>query len=163
MRKLAERRTADIVLLDEALRFMRVVWSLEHAVQSTSKRMERTIGVTGPQRLAMRVVGTLPGITPAELARTLHLDPSTVSGVLRRLAAKKLMTRDSDPVDRRQVRLRLTIKGEKLNRPSRSGTLESAIRALLAAFPDAKIRSAVEVIERLSAELSSKPGRRARA
>ncbi len=162
MRKLVERRAAEIVLLDEALRFMRVVWSLEHAVQSTSKRMERAIGVTGPQRLAIRVVGTLPGITPAELARTLHLDPSTVSGVLRRLAAKKLMTRDSDPVDRRQVRLRLTAKGEGLNRPSRTGSVESAIRATLAAFPDAKIRTAVEVIERLSAELSS-PGRRSRA
>jgi DNA-binding MarR family transcriptional regulator len=162
VRKLAERRTAEIVLLDEALRVMRVVWSLEHAVQSTSKRMERSIGVTGPQRLAMRVVGTLPGITPAELARTLHLDPSTVSGVLRRLVGKKLMARDSDPADRRQVRLRLTTRGEKLNRPSRIGTLESAIRAILATFPDAKIRSAVEVIERLSAELSSTPGRRAR-
>jgi DNA-binding MarR family transcriptional regulator len=162
VRKLTERRAAATMPLDDALRFMRVVWSLEHAVQSTSKRMERAIGVTGPQRLAIRVVGSMPGITPAELARTLHLDPSTVSGVLRRLAAKKLILRDSDPADRRQVRLRLTAKSGKLNRPSRTGSVEAAIRATLAAFPDAKIRAAVEVIERLSAELSSSPGRRRR-
>ncbi len=160
MRKQGERRATETVRLDDALRFMRVVWSLEHAVQSTSKRMERAIGVTGPQRLAIRVVGSMPGITPAELARTLHLDPSTVSGVLRRLAAKKLIARDSDPADRRQVRLRLTAKGGKLNRPERTGSVESAIRVTLATFPDARIRAAVEVIERLSAELSSSGRRR---
>jgi DNA-binding MarR family transcriptional regulator len=155
VRKLAERHTAEIVLLDDALRFMRVVWDLEHAVQSTSKRMERTIGVTGPQRLAMRVAGTLPGITPAELARVLHLDPSTISGVIQRLVAKRLIARDADPIDGRLVRLRLTPTGERLNRPTKIGTVESAIRATLARFPDSKIRTAVEVLEHLSTTLSA--------
>jgi DNA-binding MarR family transcriptional regulator len=151
--KLAERLTAEIVLLDDALRFMRVVWNIQHALQSRSKRMERTLGITGPQRLAVRVVGTLPGITPAELARVLHLDPSTISGVLQRLVTKRLMVRRPDAIDRRMVRLRLTPAGERLNRPSKIGTVESAIRATLGQLPAPKVRAAMVVLERLSQTL----------
>jgi DNA-binding MarR family transcriptional regulator len=151
--KLAERRTAEIVLLDDALRFMRVVWNIQHALQSRSKRMQRTLGVTGPQRLAMRVVGTLPGITPAELARVLHLDPSTISGVLQRLVARRLMLRERDDIDGRMIRLRLSRAGERLNRPSKIGTVESAIRATLGQLPAPSVRAAMHVLERLSQTL----------
>jgi MarR family transcriptional regulator, organic hydroperoxide resistance regulator len=155
--RLAERRTAEIVLLDDALRFMRVVWNIQHALQSRSKRMERALGVTGPQRLAMRVVGTLPGMTPAELARVLHLDPSTISGVLQRLVSKRLMVRERDRIDRRVVRLRLTPAGDRLNRPSKIGTVESAIRATLGQLPEPKVRAAMDVLERLSQTLLAEP------
>jgi DNA-binding MarR family transcriptional regulator len=153
VRKIAERRTAEIILLDDALRFMRVVWNIQHALQSRSKRMERALGITGPQRLAVRVVGTLPGITPAELSRVLHLDPSTISGVLQRLMSKRLLRRDRDEVDRRVVHLRLTPAGERLNRPSKIGTIESAIRATLQQLPEPKVRAAMDVLERLSQTL----------
>ena len=156
MPKLAERRTAEIVLLDDALRFMRVVWNIQHALQSRSKRMQHLIGITGPQRLAMRVVGTLPGITPAELARVLHLDPSTISGVLQRLVTKRLLAREADGIDGRVARLRLTAAGERLNRPSKAGTIESAIRATLEQLPPPKVRATMEVLERLSQTLMSK-------
>jgi DNA-binding MarR family transcriptional regulator len=153
VQRLAERRTAEIVLLDDALRFMRVLWNLQHALQSSSKRMERAVGVTGPQRLALRVVGTLPGITPAELARVLHLDPSTITGVVRRLSDRKLITREADPSDRRLSRLRLSAGGARLLRPSR-GTVEAVIRASLKRFPRAKIRASAELLEELSAALT---------
>ena len=153
VRKIAERRTAEIVLLDDALRFMRVVWNIQHALQSRSKRMERALGITGPQRLAVRVVGTLPGITPAELSRVLHLDPSTISGVLQRLMSKRLLRRDRDEVDRRVVHLRLTPAGERLNRPSKIGTIESAIRAMLGQLPEPKVRATMDVLEQLSQTL----------
>jgi len=153
VQKLAERHTARIVLLDDALRFMRVLWNLQHALQSSSKRMERALGVTGPQRLAMRVIGTLPGITPAELARVLHLDPSTITGVVRRLSDRKLITREGDPSDRRLARLRLSAEGERLLRPSR-GTVEAVIRGALKKFSPAKIRSSAELLEQLSTALT---------
>ena len=153
VRKLAERRTAEIVLLDDALRFMRVIWNIQHALQSRSKHMERTLGITGPQRLAVRVIGTLPGITPAELARVLHLDPSTISGVVQRLVAKRLLRRNRDDVDRRVVRLRLTPAGDRLNRPSKIGTIESAIRTMLGQLPEPKVRAAMDVLEQLSQTL----------
>jgi DNA-binding MarR family transcriptional regulator len=155
MRTLAERRGTEIALVDEALRFMRVIWHLQHALQSKSKRMERTLGVTGPQRLAMRVVGTLPDITSSELANVLHLDPSTISGILQRLVAKRLVARTSDPVDRRRMRLRLTTKGERLNQPSTAGTVESSVHGTLGTFSRSKVRSAVDVLEHLAGSLGT--------
>ena len=49
------------------------------------KRMEQRSGVTGPQRLVLRVVGLFPGISAGALARLLHVHPSTLTGVLHRL------------------------------------------------------------------------------
>jgi hypothetical protein len=54
---MAKRRSAAIakspgaVDLDPVLDFMRLLWRLEHGLQSASKQMEATLGITGPQRL----------------------------------------------------------------------------------------------------------------
>ena len=42
--------------LGRVLEFMRVLWAVDHALQSTSKWMEVRLGVTGPQRLVIRIV-----------------------------------------------------------------------------------------------------------
>ena len=92
-------------------------------------------------------------VAAAELARVLHLDPSTISGVVQRLVAKRLLCRDRDEVDRRVARLRLTPAGDRLNRPSKIGTIESAIRAMLGHLPEPKVRAAMDVLEQLSQTL----------
>jgi hypothetical protein len=51
------------------------------------------------------------------------------------------------------VRLRLTPAGERLNRPAKIGTIESAIRATLQQLPEPKVRAAMHVLERLSQTL----------
>ena len=66
--------------LDPVLDFMRLLWSVEHGLQSTSKRMEATLGITGPQRLVLRIVTVRPGLSAGELARIVHLHPSTNHG-----------------------------------------------------------------------------------
>ena len=43
--------------LGRVLEFMRVLWAVDHALQSTSKWMEVRLGVTGPQRLVIRMIG----------------------------------------------------------------------------------------------------------
>ena len=43
----------------ETMRFMQSLWALAHALEVRSKRMARTLGVTGPQRLV--VVGVEVG------------------------------------------------------------------------------------------------------
>lgn len=123
--------------LGEALDFMRLLWALTHAMQSTSKRMNRSIGLTGPQRLVLRVLMKRTGTTAGELARALHTDPSTLTGVLSRLEARRLVKREADELDARKIRLSLTAEGKKEAR-DRTGTVESAVRdALRALSPDA--------------------------
>src|SRR5687767_11074366 len=70
--------------LGDALDFLRTIWALDHQLQTASRRMEQVIGVTGPQRFVLRVLAIRPGITPGEVAKILHVHPSTLTGVLQR-------------------------------------------------------------------------------
>jgi MarR family transcriptional regulator, organic hydroperoxide resistance regulator len=116
--------------LGPVLDFMRVLWELDHALQSASKRMEGRIGVTGPQRLVVRILGRYPGISAGEVSALLHLHPSTLTGVLKRLAVRGLVRRRPDPSDGRRVLLELTARGRTLD-ASRGGTIEAAVRRAL--------------------------------
>ena len=104
---------------------MRLIWAIDHGLQTTSKRMHRTLGATGPQRLVIRIVGKFPGASAGQLADILHIDPSTLTGVLQRLARRGLLARRRDPRDGRRVLLTLTAKGRALDVPA-AGTVETA-------------------------------------
>jgi DNA-binding MarR family transcriptional regulator len=92
--------------------------------------MEQQIGVTGPQRLVLRVVGLFPGISAGALAHLLHVHPSTLTGVLHRLGKQGLLARERSDPDRRRAVLRLTPAGSRVN-ARRRGTVEAAVRKAL--------------------------------
>ena len=119
----AERRAGE---LPDSLQFMRLLWALMHLLQRQSKRMGQQLGVTGPQRLVIRVVGLFPGISAGTLAAILHVHPSTLTGVLQRLVRQGLIERSAHAGDRRRAVLRLTAKGARVN-TSRSGTVEAMV------------------------------------
>ena len=93
--------------LDSTLDFLRLLWSIEHRLQSASKRMEARLGITGPQRLVLKVIDQYPGISATEVANIVRLHPSTITGILQRLSTKGLLLRARDPIDTRRVRLRV--------------------------------------------------------
>ena len=117
-------------VLPDVLRFMQVLWRLVHGLEQSSKRMATTLGITGPQRLVLRIVGLQPGISAGQLAAILHVHPSTVTGVLRRLQAQGLLAREAHPDDRRRAVLRLTARGRRIN-DVRRGTIEFDVREAL--------------------------------
>ncbi len=138
--------------LGEVLEFMRLLWAVDHGLQSTSKRMESTLGLTGPQRLVLRLVGRFPGITAGRLAQILHVHPSTLTGVLKRLEKRGLLERKSDPLDGRKALFALTEAGKGLDVPSQ-GTVESAVQRVLSRMPRARMLGAQEVLTALAEEL----------
>jgi DNA-binding MarR family transcriptional regulator len=113
------------------LEFMRVIWGLDHALQRMSKRLEARVGITGPQRLVLRIVGRAPGISAGDLARVLHVHPSTLTGVLRRLEARRFLEREVDPADGRRALFRLSRAGQRVD-VSSEGTVESAVQRVMA-------------------------------
>jgi DNA-binding MarR family transcriptional regulator len=135
----ATRAPAGFEALPElggVLDFMRLLWELDNRLQSTSKRMEARLGVTGPQRLVIRIVGRFPGIPAGHLARLLHVHASTLTGILQRLERHGFIRRRSDPRDGRRSLFGLTDKG-RLFDVETEGTIEAAISAALAqATPD---------------------------
>jgi len=138
--------------LPDVLQFMQLLWAVVHGLESTSKRMAGDLGVTGPQRLVLRVVGLFPGLSAGDLARILHVHPSTLTGVLQRLVAQRLLRRIDDPRDRRRAILHLTPRGVRAN-ATRSNTVESAIDAALRAVTSHDRRATIRVLQRLAAYL----------
>lgn len=139
--------------LGNALEFMRLLWSLTHGMQSRSKRMESALGVTGPQRLAVRILGRSPGMTAGALANAMCVHPSTLTGILRRLESHGLVEKKRDRNDGRKVLLVLTGAGKKLD-GHQSGTTEAAVRRTLARLDDSEIEIARKVLELLTEEIA---------
>jgi MarR family transcriptional regulator, organic hydroperoxide resistance regulator len=137
--------------LGPALDFLRLWWRVDHHLSETSKRMQRTLGVTGPQRLVIRVVATVPDITPGHIARLLHLHPSTVTKIVRRLVERGLLSRAPDPADGRIARFRLTPAGQTMN-DLNVGTVEAAVACALASLSGDDIEGARAVLAALAAE-----------
>jgi DNA-binding MarR family transcriptional regulator len=86
------------------------------AVELYSREVEATHGLTGPQLWALWALAKGGPMALKDLAKAMHLDPSTVVGVVDRLEAKGLVARARDEEDRRRVRLSLTPKGRALEK-----------------------------------------------
>lgn len=117
-----------------------------------SKRMENEIGITGPQRLVLRVVGQFPDLSAGELAHIVRLHPSTITGILQRLVARGLLDRQRDPDDARRARLRLKPGALAYTRSSR-GTVEKAVRQALERAGAANVRAARKVLAEVADRL----------
>lgn len=138
--------------LGGALEFMRLLWAVDHALQRTSKRMETALGVTGPQRLVIRIVGRFPRIPAGQLAQLLHIHPSTLTGILKRLGRRGMIRQLPDPADGRRSLLMLTSKGQRLDVES-EGTVESGIRRVLTGMAPSRLMAARAVLESIAATL----------
>ncbi|MDD2582949.1 MAG: MarR family transcriptional regulator [Desulfuromonadaceae bacterium] len=85
-----------------------------HAINEYSKTAERSTGLTGPQLWAVKILAKSAPIRVSGLASEMYLSPATVVGILDRLEAKGLVTRNRSKEDRRAVDLKLTKKGEEV-------------------------------------------------
>src|SRR5258708_6713282 len=139
--------------LEPVLDFMRLLWSIQHGLQRMSKRMEGELGITGPQRLVLRVVGRFPGLSAGELARIVRLHPSTITGILQRLVARGLLERRRDPSDSRRARLRLK-PGAVAYTKSSPGTVEKAVTQALNRIGVANVRAARRVLAEIAQRLN---------
>lgn len=135
--------------LGPVLSFMRSLWGVNHALESTSRQMKTRIGVTGPERMVLRLVGRYPGIAAGELARFLRVHPSTLTGVLKRLGRRGLLVRRADASDARRALFTLSAKGEAVDK-LRRGTVEAAIRGALESLPDRDTKVAASVLDALA-------------
>jgi DNA-binding MarR family transcriptional regulator len=149
----ARQRAPNAEPLGPALEFLRTLWAVDHGLARLSARMKRTIGATGPQRLAIRLIGKTRGIGPAELANLLHVHRSAATGIVQRLEARGLLKREVHPEDSRRLILSLTPSGRKVDRDER-GTIEARVRQVLASSSTEEAAAAVRVLDRLAGALA---------
>lgn len=133
---------------------MQLVWAVTHGLESASKRMHAELGITGPQRLVLRIVGHQGRISAGALADVLHIHPSSLTGMLQRLEQAELIRRESDPFDRRRALLELTKRGTRLN-DERAGTIEASIADALARMSKDKLAGAKAVLKAIAGSLEA--------
>jgi DNA-binding MarR family transcriptional regulator len=136
------------------LSFLQLLWAIAHGLESISKRLQASRGVTGPQRLVLRLVGHFGSASPGDLALVLHVHPSSLTGVLRRLERGRFIRRRRDPSDGRRSILGLTNRGRRLAEDSK-GTVEAAVQKTLARFPAKRLDGVRDVLSALARELES--------
>ena len=137
-----------------AIDFLRLVWAVDHALQRRSKSMAATLGITGPQRLVIRIIGRFPSIHARQLADILHLHPSSLTALLKRLERRDLVRRWPDERDRRRWLLGLTRQGQTLNRET-PGTIEAAVQRVLKTTTRDDLEVTRAVLSKLARELAS--------
>jgi DNA-binding MarR family transcriptional regulator len=95
----------------EVLAQFRVVFK---TIRRHYQNVERRSGITGALLWALSEIAVRPGCQAGELARALAIHQSTASNLLRRLAARGLVTRQRRSGDQRKVQLFPTKRGLKV-------------------------------------------------
>jgi DNA-binding MarR family transcriptional regulator len=142
---------------ERVLRFMRLIWAIDHELERVSKRMETTLGLTVAQRMTLLLIARHPGMSGGELATLMHMHPGTMSGILKRLEAGRFIQRTGHEGDARRLVLKLTARGQAANRQQR-GTFESTVRTLIRSESAADIAATERVLNGLAERLRETAG-----
>ncbi len=99
----------DVPNLEEFLCF--AVYSANLAFNRVYKPLLDELGLTYPQYLVLVLLYEADDQTVGGLGEKLFLDSSTLTPLLKRMESAGYITRQRDPQDERQVRIRLTARG----------------------------------------------------
>lgn len=97
-----------MVSLRQIVRFLRLA----------DREAQTTAGLSAAQLFVLHTLHDAPALSLAELAEHTLTDQSSVSTVVAKLVAQRLVKREISPADRRRVALRLTSTGERVVRKS---------------------------------------------
>jgi len=95
------------------------IYSTGHAFSRVYKPLLEKLDVTYPQYLVLVSLWAKDDQTVGSLGEMLFLESSTLTPLLKRLERLEFLTRNRDPEDERQVRIRLTEKGAALRETAR--------------------------------------------
>ncbi len=110
-------RHPDPLPLDSQLAFS--LYGAFMAINRTYKPWLDQLGVTYPQYLVLSVLWEDDDQTIGAIAARLDLEPSTITPLVKRLELARLVAKQRNPKDERQVKVRLTDKGRKLRAETR--------------------------------------------
>jgi len=95
-------------------RILDAIRQIIRAADLDSRQLASKHQITAPQLVSLMAIVEKEPTTAIDVSRRVHLAPSTMVGVLDRLEAKALITRERDSEDRRQVWVRATDAGRAL-------------------------------------------------
>jgi MarR family transcriptional regulator, organic hydroperoxide resistance regulator len=108
--------TGEAAKLDDILCF--AIYSANLAVNRVYKPLLDKLGLTYPQFLVLVALYKQDDQTVGDLGNQLFLDSSTLTPLLKRMESAGYLTRQRDPLDERQVRIRMTRRGRSAREKS---------------------------------------------
>ena len=128
---------------------MTAIVRLQERLQATSSTGLMRLDLTLPQVKVLMVVGASGETRMSEIGRGLGASASTATGIVDRLAERRLVERVRDAQDRRVVRVRLTAVGEETLAQIAALT-NTRMRELLARLTSAELATVRRAMELLT-------------
>lgn len=154
MREMGEVTVASGTLVEESspsrydLRVLQALRRIIRGVDLYSRKLAAQHKITGPQLVCLLAVEEHEPVTVSRIARIVHLSPSTVIGILDRLAAKGLIRRERGLKDRRLVEVSLTEQGRRVAASAPSPLQDTLVEALNE-VPEVELAMIAGVLERI--------------
>ncbi|SCC46230.1 DNA-binding transcriptional regulator, MarR family [Arthrobacter sp. NIO-1057] len=123
------QQAEDLLKLERQVCFGLAVAS--RTVISAYKPVLDPLGLTHPQYLVMLALWDSGPMSARELSEQLHLDPGTLSPLVKRLEAAGLVDKAKNPQDERAVILQPTAKGAELRKDALNVPVEMMARLQL--------------------------------
>jgi DNA-binding MarR family transcriptional regulator len=146
----------EVPKLDDFLCF--AIYSANLAMNRLYKPVLDDLGLTYPQYIVLVALYEQDDLTVSGLGDKLFLDSSTLTPLLKRMEATGHLTRQRDPQDERQVRVRLTPQGRSVRERALAfrGSLVEAIGLSTTDFQHLR-EQLVKLRTNLSDALRAKP------
>ena len=103
--------TSDRSVTDNVIISLR---KIIQAIDMNSKKLNKRVGLTGPQLVLLQEIARSGEVTAGEIARAVSLSQATVTGILERLEKRGLLVRQRNERDRRRIMVSITEAGQKI-------------------------------------------------
>ena len=138
-------------LLDDVLISLRRIL---RATSMHSRKLGRSVGLSGPQLLVLRSIEERGTLTASEVAKAISLSQATITLLVSDLEKRKLLRRERSAVDRRRIDISLTERGREVVRAAPMPLQESFARRF-AALPRWEQYQLVASLERVAAMMDA--------
>jgi DNA-binding MarR family transcriptional regulator len=125
---------------------------LDRGLRLAARDVERSTGLSAAQLFVMSNLASAPAASLSELATRTMTDRSSVSVVVDRLVAAKLVERVTSEGDRRRAEVRLTRVGRRRLERAPAPPTDRLLRAI-ARWESADVRRLGALLRRLNAQL----------
>ena len=129
---------------------------ISRATLVVTSALRRDLAAAGVSNVKPAYLGVLmslwneDGLKVGELGRRAGLEPSSMTGLMDRMARDGLLIRQADPNDRRAQRIRLTPAGREAREPV-SAVVNRTLQRMLEGVPGEDVTHFKEILKRLLA------------
>lgn len=134
--------------LGECINFL--LTGAQHKVFQEMKRQLKIYDLTPIQYGVLKCIWQMESSNPKEIAEYLGIENSTISGVLERMEAKGFIQRKIDSNDRRFIKIYLTEKTKKLEKPV-SEIVEQVNQKMLKNYTEDEVKEFKNYLRRIIA------------